>query len=162
MLTLRLAASVADVEKGLYATKLAFFSKYFSCLVSCFLSQYTLSWFCDWGGLWTKCCCCRVHQYIAGCVPFRLMGLNGDAAFLSTVPPVISLLCSLSPGRRALIYVTLKNCIALFFCFYYYYCSYYCLFIGLFICGLFFICPWFENTVGCMLIFNFCRLIWYG
>lgn len=152
----------ADVEKGLFAIKLAIFSKYFSSLVRCFLSQCTLSWFCDGGGLWTKRCCCRVHQYIAVCISFPLMGLNQDAAFLSTVPPVISLLRSLSPGRGALICVTLKICIALSFCFYYYYCSYCCLIIGLFICGLFFICPWFENIVGCMFIFNFCRQIWYG
>lgn len=38
MLTVRLAASVADVEKGLCATKLAIFSKYLSCLETSFPS----------------------------------------------------------------------------------------------------------------------------
>lgn len=47
-------------------------------------------------------------------ISFPLMGWNQDAAFWSAVPPVISLSCSLSPGRGALICVALESCIALF------------------------------------------------
>lgn len=52
------------------------------------------------------------------------------------------------------------HCLVFWFCYYYCFCS--SLIMGLFICGLFFICPSFKNTVGCMLIFNFCGQIWYG
>lgn len=135
-------------EKGLCAVKLSIFSKYSSCLAKDFLCQCTFFWVCDWGVLWTKYCCCRAHQFIAVCISFPLMGLNQDAAFWSTVPPVISLSCSLSPGRGALICVPLKGCIALLLSSYCYYLSYRCLIMSLFICGLLFICPWLENAIG--------------
>lgn len=165
MLNLRLAASVANVEKGLYATKLALFSKYLSCLKNllpfpvCLVLVLWLRWPLDKMLLLQSasihCCLYFISTY----------GLDSGCCFLDRCTtshlPVMQLVTRQRctdvrdfEKRHCLAFLWFFVC---FFCC----CSYYCLIIGLFICGLFFICPWFENTVGFMFIFNFCRQLWY-